>query len=117
MLMDFSQTPRVAPLHQALPWLIAANALLVLSSADLASLLAQEVAQNPALELDEHPVCPRCGGPLPGASCPDCVRLSPSSQFTTADDWQGEGSWPAGGAEEDPFDPLSLLVTPVDFRA
>src|SRR6185437_9192846 len=56
IFMDLRQTPGVAPQHQALPWLIAANTLLVLSSVDLASLLAQEVAQNPALELDERPV-------------------------------------------------------------
>jgi NADH:ubiquinone oxidoreductase subunit E len=33
-----------------------------------------------------------------------------------AEDWQAEGSWVAGGAEEDTFDPLSLLGDPVDFR-
>src|SRR5690242_20610358 len=49
MFMDLRQTPGVAPLHQAVPWLIVANTLLALPSADLASLLAQEVAQNPAL--------------------------------------------------------------------
>ena len=117
MLMEFSQTPSLAPLHQALPWLIAANAMLALSSADLAALLAQEVAQNPALELDERPVCPRCGGPLSGASCPDCVSLASSSQFAEADDWQAEGSWQAGGYEEDAFDLLTLLGAPADFRA
>jgi RNA polymerase sigma-54 factor len=117
MLMDLSQTPRVVFLQQTSPWLIAANAMLALSSADLASLLAQEVAQNPALELDERPVCPRCGRPLLGEGCPDCVRLSPASQFAEADDWQAEGSGQVSGYEEDPFDPLSLLGAPVDFRA
>ena len=100
-----------------IPWLIAANTMLALSSADLASLLAEEVAQNPALELDERPLCPRCGQPLSGGSCPDCVSLVPSSQVTPADDWQAEASWSAGGSEEDAFDPLSLLGAPVDFRA
>ena len=86
MFMELSQTPSVAPLHQAIPWLIAANTMLALSSADLATLLAEEVAQNPALELDERPICPRCGQSLSGASCPDCVSLAPSSQASTADD-------------------------------
>src|ERR1051326_1544653 len=117
MLMDFSQTPSLAPLHQALPWLIAANAMLALSSADLAALLAQEVAENPALELDERPICPRCGGLLSGASCPDCVSLASSSQFAAADDWQGEGFWQANDSEEDTFDLTSLLGSAVDFRA
>ena len=117
MFMELSQTPSVAPLHQSIPWLIAANTMLALSSADLATLLAQEAAQNPALELEERSICPRCGQPLSGASCSDCVWLSPSSQANTADDWQEEASWSASGSEEDAFDPLSLLGTPVDFRA
>src|SRR6185437_14673382 len=50
MFMDVRQTPGVETLHQIAPWMIAANTLLALSSADLARLLAQEVAQNPALE-------------------------------------------------------------------
>lgn len=119
MLMDFRQTPSLAPLHQAVPWLIAANALLALSSADLASLLVQEVAQNPALELDERLVCPRCGRPLPGTSCPDCVSLASSSQSTAgaADGWQEETSWQAGEYEEDPFDPTSVVSAQLDVRA
>jgi RNA polymerase sigma-54 factor len=116
MLMDFSQTPSLAPLQQALPWLIATNALLVLSSADLATLLAQEVAENPALELDERSICPRCGQPLSGASCPDCVALAPSSPQATTDDWQAAGSWSASSSEEEAFDPLSLLPAAADFR-
>ena len=115
--MDFSQKPGVATQHQASTWLIAANVLLALSSVDLASLLAQEVAENPALELDERPICPFCGRPLLGAVCPDCVSLAHSSQMTSADDWLGGGSWPAGNPEGDPFDPTNALVAPVDFRA
>jgi RNA polymerase sigma-54 factor len=117
MFMDFRQTPSVVPLQQTTPWMIAANTLLALSSADLASLLVQEVAENPALELDEHPVCPRCGGPLAGVSCPDCVSLAPSSQLTAADDWPAAVTWQTGGDEEDATDLLSLLGAPVDVRA
>jgi len=117
MFMEFNQTPDVAALRQALPWLITANALLALSSADLATLVTQEVAQNPALELDERPVCPRCGQPLSGAACPDCVSLAPSSQLATEDNWQEELPWQASGYEEDVFDLLSLLGTPDNFRA
>ena len=117
MFIDFRQTPSVAPLQQAAPWLIAANTILALSSADLVVLLAQEVAENPALELDERPICPRCGGPLSGGSCPDCVSLAPSSQDPPGDDWRGEVSWQASGSEEEAYDPLRLLGAPVDFRA
>ena len=92
MFMDFSQTPSVETQQRSAPWLIAANTILALSSADLACLLAEEVAQNPALELDERPLCPRCGQPLSGGSCSDCISLVPSSQLNTADDWQGEAS-------------------------
>jgi DNA-directed RNA polymerase specialized sigma54-like protein len=115
--MDFSQAPSVAPLQRSVPWLIAANAMLVLSSAELASLLAQEAAENPALELEEYPVCPRCGGPLQGAFCLDCVSLAPSSQLAGAENWQPESFWQTSGYEEDSFDETSVLPAPVDFRA
>lgn len=117
MHMDFSQTPNVAPLPQAASWLIAANAMLALSSADLATLLAQEVAENPALELDERPICAHCGRSLSGSACQDCVPLIPSPLLPTTDDWQAEGFWQTGSSAGDAFDPLSLVAAPVDFRA
>lgn len=117
MLLDFSQAPSGAPLQRSVSWMIAANAMLALSSAELASLLAQEAAENPALELEEHPVCPRCGGPLQGAGCLDCVRLSPASQLAGVENWQPESFWQTGGFEEDSFDLTSVLPATVDFRA
>jgi len=51
------------------PQLILANKLLQYSSAELDQAISQELARNPALELDESRLCPRCKRPLPRCRC------------------------------------------------
>ncbi|MBX3071159.1 MAG: RNA polymerase factor sigma-54 [Thermomicrobiales bacterium] len=58
--------------QQALPRLIEANYLLQLSSQSLETVIAGELHTNPALELTEAALCPRCGGQVEGDRCPTC---------------------------------------------
>lgn len=51
------------------PQLILANKLLQYSSTELGQAISQELARNPALELDESRLCPRCRRPLPRCRC------------------------------------------------
>lgn len=51
------------------PQLILANKLLQYSAAELDQAISQELARNPALELDESRLCPRCRRPLPRCRC------------------------------------------------
>jgi len=56
------------------PQLIMANMLLQLSSTELERAIAEELAENPVLELVEVRCCPRCGLAMSDGCCPSCSR-------------------------------------------
>lgn len=91
------------------PQLIIANEVLAMSSAELEQAVAQEVEQNPVLEVIEHEHCPLCGNPLRGSHCPYCAGRTPPRR----DAWEQEG-WnyrdyrTLDSAEEDD-DPISRV--------
>src|SRR6185436_15688328 len=58
------------------PKQIAANAILQLSSMELQEVINQELADNPALDLEETQNCPLCGEPLQGRVCLNCFGLA-----------------------------------------
>ena len=98
-------------------WLIEANQVLALSSAELQSLVQKELEENPALELDERTVCPACGRAFQGSCCPHCLSLVPSSlpQIESETALDDAGAWltetEKGGHEDDEFDPTMLLAS------
>jgi len=65
---------RLLPTQQlkVTPKQIAANYILQLSSMELQDVINQELEENPALDLEEAPVCPLCGGELTGRVCMRC---------------------------------------------
>ncbi len=107
-----------APTQEQQPsqWLVMATQILAVSSPALLSMIQQEAAENPALELEEHPHCLSCGRALQGSYCPECwargstsapqpadspipddVALLPgsASQGNTDDDFDASGHVPA----------------------
>ncbi len=68
--------------QQALPRLIEANYLLQLSSQSLEAVIAEELQTNPALELTDATLCPRCGGTLDGGRCVACRDEAFAAQET-----------------------------------
>jgi RNA polymerase sigma-54 factor len=64
----------------ATPQLIMANTLLQLSATELERAIAQELAENPTLELVEVQRCPRCGRAMPDGYCPSCGRRELSAE-------------------------------------
>nr|HID13401.1 hypothetical protein [Anaerolineae bacterium] len=62
------------------PQLILANTLLQLSSAELEQTIAEELAENPVLELVEVRRCLRCGLAMSGDYCPSCGRRGLSAE-------------------------------------
>jgi RNA polymerase sigma-54 factor len=97
------------------PRLIEANFILSLSLTELEETVQTELRSNPALEIEEHPACPRCGATLEGAYCSTC-RLDSrlSTPETPADDY-GERYSPtvAVGQSDDDFDPMTLIASEI----
>lgn len=48
------------------PRMVQASSILAMSSTDLLQAINQEATENPALEVEEVSVCPRCGDKLEG---------------------------------------------------
>lgn len=91
------------------PQLIIANQVLAMSSAELEQAVAQEVEQNPVLEMIEHEQCPLCGAPLRGPQCPYCAgRKPPRSEDRETEGWNYQDYRTPDWDEEDD-DPISRV--------
>src|SRR5579859_4160488 len=73
MPLDLDHTFQAELAPRISPKLIASTKLLSLSSQELAERLQKEAGENPALEVEEVPQCPVCGGPLQHDRCPSCA--------------------------------------------
>jgi RNA polymerase sigma-54 factor len=79
--MSLELNQQLQPTLQAkvTPKQIAANYILQMSSVELQEAIAQELDENPALEMLEQPSCPICGNPVTGNYCTDCFpRKAPT---------------------------------------
>lgn len=103
------------------PSLIEANHILSLSQQELQALVEQEMAQNPALELENRSTCPVCQTVLEGAWCPTCKRAvereTQVESLDAMDDYEvpSAPSSPADSSTE--FDPMTIVAsgeTPID---
>ena len=118
MSMDLNQLSQQVPIRVASPQLVAANHILALSSAELQALIHREVEENPAIEMEEVPVCQQCGRPLQGARCPHCAATQQDdTQATQAkidvDDYMDDGGWQrkaSGGSDDEEFDPTTRVA-------
>ena len=73
--MSIELSQQLQPVMQAkvTPKQIAANYILQMSSVELQEAIAQELDENPALEMEELPNCPICGSPVAGNYCTECM--------------------------------------------
>ena len=115
MSMELNQASLVQQTRVASPQLVAANHILALSSAELQSFIYHEMAENPALDMEEAAVCPQCGRPLQGQICVVCQQpiqndLAKSRQ--EASDYDDGSSWqtPTRNSEDDEFDPTTRVA-------
>lgn len=115
MSMDLSQLGQQLPMRVASPQLVAANHILALSSIELQALIHREVDENPAIEMEELPVCSQCGRPLQGSYCPTCAATQRTDQTVSSgdrDDYLDDGSgWQRRGAggDDEEFDPTTRV--------
>lgn len=102
------------------PSLIEANYILSLSQQELQNVIAAEMAQNPALELEDRPTCPLCETVLEGSWCPTCrANQEASEQAESFDSMDDNVEPPVANAslrEDDPdFDPMTLVASNVSI--
>jgi RNA polymerase sigma-54 factor len=92
------------------PKQIAANYILQMSSVQLQEAIAQELEENPALEMTELPTCPICGSPIAGNYCTECMPRKPDGELDEAristDDLPGDSATRLRD-EADEFDPIA----------
>lgn len=98
------------------PSLIEANYILSLSQQELQQVIEQEMAGNPALEMDDRPTCPTCGGVLDGTWCSTClmdvrVRAEESTYDTWEDFPEQAITSVASGQDDSDFDPMTLVAS------
>src|SRR5258708_15169311 len=95
MSMDLNQLSQQVPLRVASPQLVAANHILALSSAELQALIHREVDENPAMEVEELPICQQCGRPLQNGFCAACTASQRTDTNDTRDhdDFGDDGVW------------------------
>ncbi|MGH2533710.1 MAG: RNA polymerase factor sigma-54 [Thermomicrobiales bacterium] len=99
------------------PSLIEANYILSLSRMELENIIAAEVEINPALELDEQPLCAICGAVLEGSVCPTCPVESIRPELPDRDDSLAERLTSSSSLRDDDFDPLALVADDENVRA
>jgi len=110
MDLDFSQDMSGSQQLRVSPRLVAASYILELSSQELQQQIANELNDNPALELVDTPTCHACGSELQGKVCPWCIQRQRSEDLPrdTSDD-------PAAGMYDDPPPPSSQRLTDEEF--
>jgi RNA polymerase sigma-54 factor len=98
------------------PRLIAANHILEMSSQELQDAVATEISENPALEQVDLVICPTCGQPIDGDSCPRCTRkkedtAAPEALPDPTEQYLDNIAWNSPTVtRDDEFDPLTLVA-------
>ena len=113
MPMEMNQTAQPAQIRTPSPQLVAANHVLALSSAELQSLIYQELNENPALEMEESATCPRCGFPLNGPTCAVCQQNATLDGPATSgsDEYGDDAGWrQQTRSDDDEFDPTARVA-------
>ncbi len=102
------------------PSLIEANYILSLSQMELQQVIAVEMDENPALEMEDRTTCPVCGSVLDGSVCPTCLTnqaaTPPDERFDSFEDYPEQAITGVSNRDEDPdFDPMTLVASEMNI--
>ncbi len=94
--------------------LIASIKVLQYSSEELEQAIAQELIENPALELEEIVQCLRCGATLVAGLCPNCERNNEQNadgrdDLASWDDFQELRSTTSSSSDDGTYNPLDFV--------
>ena len=110
MSIELSQQMQPVLSAKVTPKQIAANYILQMSSVELQEAIAQELDENPALEMQELPTCPICGSTIAGNYCTECMPRKGEPDDPTrslaADDLPADSGQRLRD-EDDEFDPIA----------
>lgn len=112
MLLDQMQLPSQQQSVNISAKLIASIKVLQYSAEELEQAVAQEVGENPALEMEELVQCVRCGTPLAGGVCPACDRggtLDGRDDYASWDDYHDLRGISTQAQEDDGYNPLDFV--------
>src|SRR5215218_5828302 len=115
--LDVSQEYSPSQTLKVSPRLVAANYILELSSQELQQQIANELSDNPALELVEIPTCRVCGTELQGSICPRCIqRQKVGSSSSYGPEAHSYGYDESGDSrnrspDDEEFDPLTRVAS------
>lgn len=98
MTMDMYQSQEMRPS----PTLVAFSQMLQLSGMQLQQAIQQELAENPALEVEEREICPLCGETVARCHCP------------VASNWN-EPLHSPGSDDDDEFDVFTTIASQVSL--
>lgn len=117
-MMELNQDVQQEMQARVSPRLIAANHILEMSSQELQAEISREIDENPALDMTDISVCPTCGQPIEGDSCPRCSRrqedtsiLDPTEQYLENLAWNSSTV-----TRDEEFDPLTLVAAQVTLE-
>ncbi|HEX6122583.1 MAG TPA: RNA polymerase factor sigma-54 [Ktedonobacterales bacterium] len=114
MILDQVQIPTTSQSINISAKLIASIKVLQYSSEELEQAVAHEMAENPALELEEVLQCVRCGTTLRAGVCPSCERDDEATQdgrldLATWDDFSELRGLASSPADDDGYNPLDFV--------
>ncbi len=114
MLLDQAQIASQQQTVNISAKLIASIKVLQYSSEELEQAVAQELIENPALELEEVVQCIRCGATLTAGLCPNCERNGDATadgreDMASWDDYQELRGSTAATSDDDTYNPLDFV--------
>ncbi len=101
------------------PSLIEANYILSLPQMKLEEVIKQELAENPALEMEEKDICPVCGGVIEGSYCPTCLVSQSEERYEEPFEDFPEQLYTSVSRERDDgddFDPMTLVASEMTLQ-
>src|SRR5689334_5114800 len=115
MILDQLQLPSQQHGVNISAKLIASITMLQYSAQELEDAIARELAENPALEVDEVIQCQRCGTNLRGGLCPRCEQYAGPTGDGRGEvagwDEYGDLRGATAASDDSDYDPLELVCS------
>ena len=115
MELDLAQDFAAQQSLKVSPRLVAASYILELSSQELQQQIANELVDNPALELVDVATCQTCGSEMQGSICPWCIQRQrgeePPREDPSASMYEDPPPSSATRTSDDDFDPLTQVAS------